>query len=56
MTVFLSGPELANSRAAANAAAVLPIPVGALARCAPPFCNVSRQDEIISVCPSLGLG
>ena len=54
--VFEELLELTYSKAAANAAAVFPIPVGALARCAPPRDRVSRHAEIISVCPSLGVG
>ena len=56
MIVFRSGLEDANSNAAASAAAVLPIPVGALARCAPPLASVSKHAAIISGCPSLGVG
>ena len=54
--VFRSDDDSTNSSAAASAAAVFPIPVGALARCAPPLESVSRQAEIISNCPSLGVG
>ena len=46
--VLRSPEELAISRAAASAAAVFPIPVGALARCAAPFCKVSIHAAIIS--------